>query len=81
MEYLIKKAGFISRRFSKKIKDRIRRKLQCFRGITVHRGCELWYNIMKLPNPKPRTIQRSLKIFNWLELEDILQKVTECFNQ
>lgn len=60
-------------------KNRIRRNLEGCKPRTVSKGkadSESFYKlIMGFPNPKPRSIEKDVKVFEWLILEQALKKV------
>jgi hypothetical protein len=60
-------------------KNRIRRNLEGLRPITVskHRpGVENFFQrIMDFPDPKPRNIEKDLKVFLWTSLPQALEKI------
>lgn len=60
-------------------KNRIRRNLEGLRPITVskHRpGFETFFQcIMEFPDPKPRNIEKDLKVFEWSLLGQALDKI------
>lgn len=68
---------------SVKEKTRLRRNIQCFSPIRLSKtDCEFtsfYYTIMEMKNPKPRTIDKKLKVFNWLLLNDMLDKMLSKF--
>ncbi|KAI7880806.1 uncharacterized protein EV154DRAFT_485869 [Mucor mucedo] len=53
-------------RFSVEEKNRVRRNLEGFRPITL---------IMSFPNPKPRNIEKDVKVFPWKTLPYALKKI------
>lgn len=66
-------------RFSVEEKNRIRRNLEGFRPQTVSKGKsdseEFFKIIMGFPNPKPRNIEKDVKVFPWRILESALKKI------
>ncbi|KAK2922350.1 hypothetical protein FoTM2_017706 [Fusarium oxysporum f. sp. vasinfectum] len=66
-------------RFSVEEKNRIRRNLEGFHPQTVHKAKpdseEFFKIIMGFPNPKPRNIEKDVKVFPWTILESALKKV------
>jgi hypothetical protein len=65
--------------FTVEEKNRIRRNLEGFKPITIakHRvGCDRFFQkIMDFPAPKPRNIEKDVKVFNWDVLPDALEKI------
>ncbi|EXK25155.1 hypothetical protein FOMG_18179 [Fusarium oxysporum f. sp. melonis 26406] len=66
-------------RFSVEEKDRIRRNLEGFHPQTVSEAKpdseEFFRIIMGFPNPKPRNIEKDIKVFPWRILGDALKSV------
>ncbi|KYK58320.1 MedA [Drechmeria coniospora] len=66
-------------RFSVEEKNRIRRNLEGFRPMTVSKAKpdseEFFKIIMGFPNPKPRNIEKDVKVFPWKILEPALKKI------
>ncbi|RYC77853.1 hypothetical protein BFJ63_vAg19273, partial [Fusarium oxysporum f. sp. narcissi] len=66
-------------RFSVEEKNRIRRNLEGFHPRTVSKAKpdseEFFKIIMGFPNPKPRNIQKDVKVFPWKILESAIQKI------
>jgi hypothetical protein len=68
-------------------KNRIRRNLEGLRPTTVskHKSGfgDFFQRIMEFPDPKPRNIEKDLKVFDWnllsQALEKILSKYVSCF--
>ncbi|KAF9936382.1 hypothetical protein BGZ65_002464 [Modicella reniformis] len=60
-------------------KNRIRRNLEGFRPITVSKckpeSAEFFKLIMSFPNPKPRNIEKDVKVFPWKVLSYALKKI------
>ncbi|TFK40154.1 hypothetical protein BDQ12DRAFT_664661 [Crucibulum laeve] len=60
-------------------KNRIRRNLEGLRPETVSRNSsnlpDLFAHIMDLPDPKPRNIEKDLKVFKWELLGQALEKI------
>lgn len=65
--------------FTVEEKNRIRRNLEGFRPITVSKvksECEEFFKvIMAFPSPKPRNIEKDVKIFHWSDLSSALKKI------
>lgn len=66
-------------RFSVEEKNRIRRNLEGFKPKTVCKGKaeteEFFKVIMGFPAPKPRNIEKDVKVFPWSVLESALKKI------
>ncbi|KAJ3570840.1 hypothetical protein NPX13_g5594 [Xylaria arbuscula] len=66
-------------RFSIEEKNRIRRNLEGFRPLTVSKAKaeseEFFKTIMGFPNPKPRNIEKDVKVFPWKILGPALKKI------
>lgn len=66
-------------RFTVEEKNRIRRNLEGFRPLTVAKGksdSERFFKIiMDFPNPKPRNIEKDVKVFPWKILAMALKKI------
>lgn len=60
-------------------KNRIRRNLEGLRPTTVSKhkaGCgDFFQRIMEFPDPKPRNIEKDLKVFEWNVLGQALEKI------
>ncbi|TFK44594.1 hypothetical protein BDQ12DRAFT_582144, partial [Crucibulum laeve] len=60
-------------------KNRVRRNLEGLRPETVSRNSDnlpdLFTHIMDLPDPKPRNIEKDLKVFQWQQLGQALDKI------
>lgn len=69
----------ISERFTVEEKNRIRRNLEGFRPLTVSKGKaeseEFFKVIMGFPTPKPRNIEKDVKVFHWKDLASALKKI------
>lgn len=65
-------------------KNRIRRNLEVFKPLTVSKRKtetrELFAAIMKFPNPKPRNIEKGLKIYDWFDVKNSLEKITSRYS-
>ncbi|KAG5973765.1 hypothetical protein E4U55_000302 [Claviceps digitariae] len=66
-------------RFSVEEKNRIRRNLEGFHPLTVSKAKadseDFFKIIMGFPNPKPRNIEKDVKVFPWKILEPALKKI------
>ncbi|KAJ7581012.1 hypothetical protein C8J56DRAFT_1029386 [Mycena floridula] len=65
-------------------KNRIRRNLEGFRPMTVSKhksGSENFFQlIMDFPDPKPRNIEKDLKVFDWSLLSQALDKILSKYS-
>ncbi|KAL2753138.1 hypothetical protein ACRALDRAFT_1072870 [Sodiomyces alcalophilus JCM 7366] len=77
--YLLEQLVVAPNRFSVEEKNRIRRNLEGFRPQTVSKAKaeseEFFKIIMAFPNPKPRNIEKDVKVFPWKILEPALKKI------
>lgn len=66
-------------RFTVEEKNRIRRNLEGFRPMTVSKAKadseDFFKIIMGFPNPKPRNIEKDVKVFSWKVLAQALKKI------
>lgn len=66
-------------RYTTEEKNRIRRNLESFKPTTLQKNEGQWQDfyahIMSYPNPKPRNIDKGLKVFPWVHLEQALKKI------
>jgi hypothetical protein len=71
--------ALVGLRFSVEEKNRIRRNLEGFRPITVSKnkaGAEDFFKlVMSFPNPKPRNIEKDVKVFPWKIFGTALKKI------
>ncbi|KAH9203660.1 hypothetical protein DL95DRAFT_320994, partial [Leptodontidium sp. 2 PMI_412] len=69
----------VAARFTKEEKNRIRRNLEGSRPLTVSKGKsdseEFFKVIMAFPAPKPRNIEKDVKVFHWKDLASALKKI------
>lgn len=69
----------VAARFTVEEKNRIRRNLEGFRPLTVSKAKteseEFFKVIMAFPNPKPRNIEKDVKVFPWKILSHALKKI------
>ncbi|KAI9291145.1 hypothetical protein K502DRAFT_297398, partial [Neoconidiobolus thromboides FSU 785] len=69
----------IAVRFTVEEKNRIRRNLEGFRPLTISKckpeTSEFFKLIMSFPNPKPRNIEKDVKVFPWKILPFALKKI------
>ncbi|KAJ1734609.1 hypothetical protein LPJ61_000991, partial [Coemansia biformis] len=79
--------SLIAVRFTVEEKNRIRRNLEGFRPLTVSKckaeSADFFKLIMSFPNPKPRNIEKDVKVFPWrilpLALKKIIGKYTTSY--
>jgi len=71
--------SLVAVRFTVDEKNRIRRNLEGFRPLTVSKARsdseEFFKIIMGFPNPKPRNIEKDVKVFPWKILAHALKKI------
>ena len=71
--------SLVAMRFTVEEKNRIRRNLEGFHPETVSKGKadseEFFKIIMAFPNPKPRNIEKDVKVFPWKILSHALKKI------
>ncbi|KAI9807439.1 MAG: hypothetical protein M1833_000184 [Piccolia ochrophora] len=71
--------SLVAVRFTVEEKNRIRRNLEGFRPLTVSKGKqdseEFFKIIMGFPAPKPRNIEKDVKVFPWKILAHALKKI------
>ncbi|KAK9475428.1 uncharacterized protein V1510DRAFT_371677, partial [Dipodascopsis tothii] len=74
----------INSRFTVEEKNRIRRNLEGYRPLTVSKGKagseEFFKLIMSFPNPKPRNIEKDVKVFPWKVLAQALKKIVSKYS-
>ncbi|MCJ1312120.1 hypothetical protein MMC25_005794 [Agyrium rufum] len=71
--------SLVAVRFTVEEKNRIRRNLEGFKPLTVSKGKpdseDFFKLIMSFPNPKPRNIEKDVKVFPWKILSHALKKI------
>lgn len=71
--------ALVAVRFTVEEKNRIRRNLEGFRPMTVSKtkadSEDFFKLIMGFPNPKPRNIEKDVKVFPWRILAGALKKI------
>ncbi|KAL2020625.1 hypothetical protein VTK56DRAFT_8115 [Thermocarpiscus australiensis] len=71
-------------RFGVDEKNRIRRNLEGFRPVTVSKskaeGEEFFKIIMGFGNPKPRNIEKDIKVYQWKDLSGALYKIISKYS-
>ena len=71
--------NLIGVRFTVEEKNRIRRNLEGYRPLTVSKmkaeSADFFKLIMSFPNPKPRNIEKDVKVFPWTTLGVALKKI------
>ena len=71
--------SLVAVRFTVEEKNRIRRNLEGFRPLTVSKGKadseDFFKLIMGFPNPKPRNIEKDVKVYSWRILALALKKI------
>ncbi|KAI0238149.1 hypothetical protein L0F63_006866 [Massospora cicadina] len=75
--------SLIGARFTVEEKNRIRRNLEGFRPLTIAKcksdTADFFRLIMAFPNPKPRNIEKDVKVFPWRILSFALQKIVSKY--
>jgi hypothetical protein len=75
--------GLIGVQFTVEEKNRIRRNLEGFRPLTVSKckpECADFFKlIMSFPHPKPRNIEKDVKVFSWKSLPSALTKIIKKY--
>lgn len=75
---------FVGQTLSVEEKSRIRRNLQFLKPYTITKsGAEskrLFHSIMAMENPKPRNIEKNLKVFKWTDLFLAVTKVLSKYS-
>ena len=78
LEYLIQQS------FSIEEKNRIRRNLQSLKPFTVSRNNKkfdrFFSMLMNMEDPRPRNIEKDIKVFKWNDLLNALEKVTSKYS-
>lgn len=76
--------SLVAARFTVEEKNRIRRNLEGFKPDTVSKSKpdteEFFKVIMGFPNPKPRNIEKDVKVFPWRILSIALQKIISKYS-
>ncbi|KAI8380036.1 hypothetical protein BD560DRAFT_487665 [Blakeslea trispora] len=71
--------NLIGVRFTVEEKNRIRRNLEGYKPLTVSKmkpeSADFFKLIMGFPNPKPRNIEKDVKVFPWMTLGVALKKI------
>lgn len=71
--------SLVANHFTVEEKNRIRRNLEGYRPMTVSKGkpdSENFFKIiMGFPSPKPRNIEKDVKVFPWKILAPALKKI------
>ncbi|PKS05996.1 hypothetical protein jhhlp_007829 [Lomentospora prolificans] len=82
--YLLEQLVAAPSRFTVEEKNRIRRNLEGFRPLTVSKtkpdSEEFFKVIMGFPHPKPRNIEKDVKVFRWKLLEPALKKIISKYS-
>lgn len=75
--------GLIAARFTVEEKNRIRRNLEGYKPLTVSKLREdtdaFFRLIMGFPAPKPRNIEKDVKVFPWAKLTEALNKIFDKY--
>lgn len=71
-------------KFTVEEKNRIRRNLEGFRPVTVSKGkpesSDFFAVIMAFGTPKPRNIEKDVKVFHWKDLSQALKKIISKYS-
>lgn len=82
--YLLEQLVAAPNRFTVEEKNRIRRNLEGFHPLTVSKAKadseDFFKLIMGFPNPKPRNIEKDVKVFPWKSLEASLKKIISKYS-
>lgn len=74
----------VSQKFAVEEKNRIRRNLQGLKPLTVARAkqeyASFFQQIMKYPAPRPRNIEKDVKVFSWSLLNEALGRVLSKYS-
>ncbi|KAM7216578.1 hypothetical protein V8F06_007989 [Rhypophila decipiens] len=77
--YLLEQLAAAPSKFTVEEKNRIRRNLEGYHPVTVSKGKaeseEFFKVIMAFGNPKPRNIEKDVKVFPWKTLANALKKI------
>ncbi|KAI1824049.1 hypothetical protein F4861DRAFT_279740 [Xylaria intraflava] len=81
---LLEQLVLAPRKFNVEEKNRIRRNLEGFRPLTVSKAKpdseEFFKVIMGFPSPKPRNIEKDVKVFPWKILAPALKKIISKYS-
>lgn len=82
VDILLVLEALVNETFSVEEKSRIRRNLQSLKPFTVTRKSanELFKSVMAMDNPKPRNIEKDLKVFKWSQFVDAVSKVMSKYS-
>lgn len=76
--------ALVSVRFTVEEKNRIRRNLEGYKPLTITKAktdCEDFFKVvMGFPNPKPRNIEKDVKVFPWKILANALKKIISKYS-
>jgi hypothetical protein len=76
--------ALVAVRFTVEEKNRIRRNLEGYKPLTITKSkqdCEDFFKvIMSFPNPKPRNIEKDVKVFPWKILSNALKKIISKYS-
>lgn len=69
--------------FTTQEKNRVRRTLQRFRPETVCKNLEYTQSFFRLimgyAKPKPRKVEKDIKVYRWRDLKEILERIVHRF--
>ncbi|CEH16295.1 hypothetical protein CBOM_06152 [Ceraceosorus bombacis] len=79
--------ALVGTKFTVEEKNRIRRNLEGFRPQTISKSTRnkeesiaFFQLIMSFPNPKPRNIEKDVKVFAWDQLANMLKKIISKYS-
>ncbi|ORX62188.1 hypothetical protein DM01DRAFT_1315581 [Hesseltinella vesiculosa] len=76
--------SLLETRFTVDEKNRVRRNLEGFHPITVSKSrpdtSDFFKLVMSFPIPKPRNIEKDVKVFPWKSLPYVLKKITTKYS-
>ncbi|KAJ3369992.1 hypothetical protein GGF31_004843 [Allomyces arbusculus] len=84
VDFIYAMENILAAPFSVEEKNRIRRNMETFRPITVAKGraesADFFRTIMQFGDPKPRKIEKDVKVFRWDIFPDAIRKIVEKWN-
>ncbi|GEQ70623.1 hypothetical protein JCM33374_g4301 [Metschnikowia sp. JCM 33374] len=82
VDILLVLESLVGEPFSVEEKSRIRRNLQFLKPNTIARSTSgrLFHSLMSMENPRPRNIEKDVKVFNWNTFFDALNKVLSKYS-
>lgn len=82
VDILLVLESLVGEPFSNEEKSRVRRNLQFLKPATVTRGDggRLFNSLMSMENPRPRNIEKDLKVFKWTDLFVAINRVLSKYS-